>query len=99
MQRGRACVAWLRTCSPGLRRLGMIHSRLRIELVVTLFVLVLPACNRQPSPSTQKEPKAAAPEVSVTADAQGPIVIRTKSSEFDVLPSGYVQAFLVKDGK
>jgi alpha-galactosidase len=77
----------------------MIHSRLRIEFVVTLFVLVLLACNRQPSPSTQKEPKDRASEVSVATNEQGPVVIRTKSSEFDVLPSGYVQAFLVKDGK
>jgi alpha-galactosidase len=35
----------------------------------------------------------------VEANAKGPIVLTTKTVEFRVLPSGYVQAFLIKDGR
>jgi alpha-galactosidase len=31
--------------------------------------------------------------------AGGPVVIRTQSAEFDVLPAGYVQAYLLKNGE
>ncbi|MGA7687361.1 MAG: alpha-galactosidase [Terriglobales bacterium] len=45
-------------------------------------------------------PAAASPNsaIQVEADAKGPIVLTTKSTEFRVLPSGYIQAFLIKDG-
>jgi alpha-galactosidase len=37
--------------------------------------------------------------IRVEADAKGPIVLTTKSAEFRILPSGYVQASLTKDGR
>jgi alpha-galactosidase len=35
----------------------------------------------------------------VTANPEGPVVLKTPTAEFDVLPSGYVKAYLLKDGK
>jgi alpha-galactosidase len=37
--------------------------------------------------------------VTVTSAAEGPLLIKTSAAEFDVLPSGYVRAFLLKDGR
>src|SRR5437879_530993 len=37
--------------------------------------------------------------VAVSHSPGGPIVIKSSSAEFDVLPTGYVQAHLLKDGK
>jgi alpha-galactosidase len=53
-------------------------------------------CNK-----TATAPAAPAPLLSsVKVDVQhgGPVVLTTTSSEFQVLPSGYVQAFLLKNG-
>ncbi|HLY63356.1 MAG TPA: alpha-galactosidase [Terriglobia bacterium] len=36
--------------------------------------------------------------VSVTHSFSGPLVIKTSAAEFDVLPTGYVQSHLLKDG-
>ncbi|MGA9355913.1 MAG: hypothetical protein WBV46_19660, partial [Terriglobales bacterium] len=46
-------------------------------------------------------PAANAPTsaIHVEANAKGPIVLTTKTTEFRVLPSGYIQAFLIKDGQ
>lgn len=49
-------------------------------------------------PSTARAAQARASAVAVTTKAGGPLVIRTRSAEFDVLPSGYVQAFLLRNG-
>jgi len=37
--------------------------------------------------------------IQVEANLKGPIVLTTKTAEFRVLSSGYVQAFLIKDGR
>ncbi|HEX8816923.1 MAG TPA: alpha-galactosidase [Terriglobales bacterium] len=42
---------------------------------------------------------AAESAVQVNVDPKGPIVLTTKTAEFRVLPSGYIQAFLMKDGR
>jgi alpha-galactosidase len=41
----------------------------------------------------------AASTVTVTHNPGAPVVIRSSSAEFDVLPTGYVQGYLIKDGK
>src|SRR5258708_24004111 len=48
--------------------------------------------------------KPAAPQTPLSAiraavTAGGPVVLSSSTAEFQVLPSGYIQAFLVKDGK
>jgi alpha-galactosidase len=37
--------------------------------------------------------------VAVTVVPNGPVVLKTRAAEFDILPSGYVQAYLLKHGK
>jgi alpha-galactosidase len=59
-----------------------------------LFVLLMPRfCMACP---TSSEPASV---VVVTVKPGGPVVIRTPTAEFEVLPSGYLRAFLVKDGR
>jgi len=42
---------------------------------------------------------ASSSTIHVEANSKGPIVLKTKAAEFHVLPSGYVETFLVKDGR
>ena len=76
------------------------RSRSRVAIALILVLLVAAAsvgCSKTPPPPGGK----AAPQsqVTVTVNAGGPVVVRSAEAEFDILPSGYVQAFLLKDGK
>jgi alpha-galactosidase len=66
-------------------------------LVLMLVLLLSTACSRQEarSASTPSRPS----EIKVTVNDNGPLVLQTSTAEFHVLPSGYVQGFLLKDGK
>jgi alpha-galactosidase len=69
-------------------------------LMVVGLLLLMPACSRQSKPVIQVALEEGGPSpVSVTVHPGGPVVLRTTSAEFDVLPSGYVQASLLKEGK
>ena len=75
-------------------------SRSRAGIVPVLaFVVAVAAvgCGKTQPPPTEK----AAPQsqVTVTVNAGAPVVVKSAEAEFDILPSGYVQAFLLKDGK
>ena len=74
---------------------GAVRASLRALGVVSLLALL--GCEQGAAPGREAEPTPSA--VSVTVNPGGPVVVRTETAEFDVLPSGYVQAFLVKDGK
>jgi alpha-galactosidase len=52
-------------------------------------------CREESPPPTQQRRSS----VQVTMNDGGPGVIKTASAEFDLLPSGYLQAYLVKDGR
>ena len=57
---------------------------------------------RQASRKTRGSASAAPPKVTavkVVVNNDGPIVLTTSAAEFTILPSGYVQASLLKDGK
>ena len=43
-------------------------------------------------------PPATQAATAVTIDAAGPAIIKTAAAEFDILPNGYVQAFLLRGG-
>jgi hypothetical protein len=58
---------------------------------------VLQGCNKQQTASTPAKPTVS--QVEVQPAGAGPLVIKTSAAEFDVIPSGYVQAFLLRDGK
>jgi alpha-galactosidase len=49
--------------------------------------------------STDEQSHLAPSIVQVTVQQGGPVVMRTPEAEFDILPSGYVQAFWVDDGQ
>jgi alpha-galactosidase len=53
-------------------------------------------CHKTALPPAKTPPPSL---VTVTTNPDGPVVLKSPSAEFDVLPGGYVQAFLLKDGK
>jgi alpha-galactosidase len=62
------------------------------------FVLLSAGCSRESKVAST--PQAEQPSaVKVTVSPSGPVALTTAEAEFDVLPSGYIQAFLLKDGK
>ncbi len=70
-------------------------ARLVSFLVVLAVGAVMIGCREQSPPPVQQ----ARSSVQVTTNPGGPVVIKTATAEFDLLASGYLQAFLVKDGK
>ena len=73
------------------------RSKIVVTLALTAAVMLMPACAKRASQPVQAE--GGPSPVSITVHPGGPVVIRTTSAEFDVLPSGYVQASLLKEGK
>jgi alpha-galactosidase len=66
-----------------------------LPLIGMLAILLAPAgCSRPHATPPAAEPPS---DIQVTA-GNGGLVVKTSSAEFQVLPSGYVQASLVKDG-
>ena len=70
-------------------------SRLTPLLVpIVISIMFCMGCNKT---SLQPEtPQTSATTVAVNAGA--PIVVKSSTAEFDILPSGYVQAFLIRRG-
>jgi alpha-galactosidase len=65
-------------------------------LLLTASVLALTGCNRAESPPAEQALTSA---IAVTVNPGGPVVLKTSAAEFEVLPSGYLQAWLVSEGK
>jgi alpha-galactosidase len=63
-----------------------------------LSLSLLAACNHAPAPKP-KEPPTKPSDIKVEVKDGGPLVLTTGTAEFDVLPSGYVEGFLLKGGK
>src|SRR5712692_1859455 len=64
----------------------------------TMFIaaLAMAACRENPA----SLPKSgASSKVTISLNKGGPLVVNTPMSEFDIFPSGYVEAWLLKDGK
>ncbi len=70
------------------------HGRAGALLFSLIAILGLIGCESVP-PGSRDMPSG----VSVTLNPGGPVVLKTASAEFDILPSGYVQGFLLADGK
>ncbi len=69
--------------------------------VTVVLVLSNVSCrqDRASRPSAdQPSPRVSQVKIEVNAKAEVPIVISTSGAEFDVLPSGYLEGFLLKDG-
>ena len=78
---------------------GFLGSKLGSHTFVfflAVSALSLTGCHQTASPPSEQALTSA---VAVTVNPGGPVVLKTSTAEFEVLPSGYVQAWLMKDGK
>ena len=79
----------------------MTLKKFRIVLIAAIMFLI--ACSHMPQQSsTDAKPKPGATQpsaIKVGVSDGGPVVITTSSAQFQVLPDGYVQASLLKDGQ
>jgi alpha-galactosidase len=70
----------------------------RLHSVAGLLLLAsipLVACSRKPAVTGNGRPDST---IGVTTSANGPLLIKTSAAEFRILPTGYVQASLWRDG-
>src|SRR5437773_7270718 len=65
--------------------------------VLMPILLLTVACSRREGQATSTPSRPS--EIKVTVNDGGPLVVQTSTAEFHVLSSGYVQGFLLKDGK
>jgi len=77
------------------------RRRLALSLILVLASI---ACSRQAAKQPANDQPAAAQNdqpsaIKIERNPGGPLVLTTSTAEFQVLPSGYVQGFLLKDGK
>jgi alpha-galactosidase len=78
------------------------YSRLSVVIAFTLLLaggvaLLNTSCTR--TARTAPEPPSKPSLTKVSVGGGGPLVVTTSTAEFQVLPSGYVQGFLLKDDK
>ncbi len=64
-------------------------------LALVVWVLAMIGCGGK-SPTSPAE-QSTASSVAVTVNSDGPVVIKTSKAEFEILPSGYTRAYLLKD--
>ena len=78
-----------------------VYRNILLALIGSGLSMVFTACSQQPEKPASAQPPAPAKvtAVKVVLNNNGPIVLTTGAAEFQILPSGYVQASLVKDGK
>jgi alpha-galactosidase len=66
-------------------------------LLAAVLSLLFTGCGRKPRQVSEARPEPSTIKVSVSSG--GPIVITTSAAEFQVLPSGYIQASLLRNGQ
>ncbi len=86
-----------------MKRVGSVGRSGRARLYSFLQVLVagialaMASCNKPPA---QPKPAPSRPsDIKVEVRDGGPVVVTTSAAEFQILPSGFLQATLLKDGK
>jgi alpha-galactosidase len=83
----------------------MVARKSRIEVLCTVLILILllTACSKlqKSPPQTQAtKPQPTQPSaIIVDIKGGGPATLTTSAAEFEVTPDGYIQAFLLEDGK
>jgi alpha-galactosidase len=65
-----------------------------LQCIVLASTLGIIACQNSSSPTV-----AGSSKIVVTVNPGGPVAIKTSSADFEILPSGYVEAYLLKQGK
>ena len=73
-------------------------ARSRTLLVVAMgTMLLLPGCTRTATKPAQ--PHSEPSKISVVVTPGGPVVLTSSTAEFQILPSGYIQALLLRGGQ
>lgn len=75
------------------RSRGMVVAA---ALTLTASFLLMLSCTRAPQPGQAPSRPS---DIKVEVRDGGPVVLTTSAAEFEILPSGFLQAFLLKDGK
>ncbi|MGC2196529.1 MAG: alpha-galactosidase [Terriglobales bacterium] len=68
-------------------------------LLAIALIVVTVACTRTQPPTARKEPPSQPSAIKVDVHPGGPLVLTTSAAAFEVAPSGYIQAFLAREGK
>ena len=74
---------------------SLIYSSIAIVLVMAAGLML--SCTKAPQPSKETRPQIS--DIKVEVRDGGPIVVTTSAAEFQILPAGYLQATLLKDGQ
>ena len=75
----------------------MLRNRWCLALFICLLLTV--SCARLTQPKTAATAPSRPSDIKVTLSDGGPVILQTATAEFHLLPSGYLQAFLQKDGR
>jgi len=70
---------------------------LRLFSLLVLLSLVV-SCSKPVPPAVKPAPSQPS-DIKVDVRDGGPVIVRTSTAEFQVLPNGFLQATLIKDGK
>ena len=80
------------------RQANVGRSLLRSGEVLALFCL-LSACQKSAPPRAADQPSPAVSKIEATTNTDGSVLIRTPAADFELSPRGYLQAFLMKEGR
>ncbi|MGH9501231.1 MAG: glycoside hydrolase family 36 protein [Terriglobales bacterium] len=79
-------------------KLSLQQARIRAgALVLTAVFLVSAGCSRPPAKTETAGPESS--QIKLEVKTGGPIVLTTSAAEFQILPSGYIEATLLKGGQ
>ena len=81
----------------GMRNSRFEVCRARLFPLLAGVLLLSAACSRPPARTETAAPEPS--QIKVEVKPGGPIVLTTSAAEFQILPSGYIQASLLKDGQ
>ena len=73
----------------------MIRSDRRIILSVSVILVFLISMGCGTAPNPGRRGQGSGSEVVTTINPAGPIVLKTAAAEFEILPSGYIRAYLL----
>lgn len=82
-------------CVKSAASLSILRSAILLSSLTV--ILLMQGCNKPPV-QTKSAPSRPS-DINVDVRDGGPVVLTTTAAEFQVLPSGYVKATLLKDGK
>ena len=76
-----------------------VHSIGSVALVLLAIATLTVGCNRSQTNAPSKQPTTRPSDIQIEVKPGGPLVLTTNAAAFEVSPAGYVQAFLLRDGK